>query len=131
MIKRLHLDSEYRDRWEEFFLVNGTVEDSRLKNWIQVAWDQVIQITVHIVRQVHTVNCKDPRFKAFMNFRWGGIDCGKRIDIWTIGWTDGVTCFLKDIDVCTGNLIKIYKEPLLKFRGHVHPAVKGRVFGGG
>lgn len=130
MLKRKrHLDSIYRNRWEEFYLANGTVEDSRLKNWREVAWDQVIQITVHMVGYTYTVNCKDPRFKAFMNFRWGGFDHGKPIDVWAIGWTDGKNCFLKDIDIYTGRFIKDYVEPLSKFRGHLHPDIRGKILG--
>ena len=139
-MRKLHLDSEYRDRWETFHLANGVVEDSRLKNWREVAWDQVIQIAVHIIGHVHIVNCKDPRFKAFMNFRWGGRDymldaSGKKgdkqgpINLWSIGWTDGKNCFLKDIDVSTGRLIKDYTAPLSQFKGHIHPAVRDRVLG--
>ena len=36
---KLHLDSIYRNRWEEFGLADGTVEDSRIKNWREVGWD--------------------------------------------------------------------------------------------
>ena len=128
-----HLDSEYRDRWEEFYLANGTVEDSRLKNWRDMAWEQVTQITVHMVGCTHTVNCKDPRFKAFMNFRWGGQEAKydrsgkyighKQIKIWTIGWTNGVDCYLKDICFYTGELIKEYISPLFEFKNHIHPDV--------
>ena len=139
MKRKLHLDSEYRDRWEIFHLANGTTEDSRLKNWREVAWSQVIQITVHILGQVHVVNCKHPGFKAFMNFRWGGFghvgtSQGKPIkrepiNIWTIGWTDGKVCFLKDIDVSTGAFIKDYATSLSQFKAHVHPDVRGIVLG--
>lgn len=139
-MKKLHLDFEYRNRWEEFYLLNGTVEDSRLKNWREVAWDKVVQISVHMAGCVHTVDCKAPGFKAFMNFRWGGQEAVFKegrylhhvpIKIWTIGWTDGRDCFLKDIDFYTGNLIKEYKSSLKQFSGHVHPAVANRVFGNG
>lgn len=133
-MKRLHLDSEYRDRWEKFYLANGTVEDSRLKNWREVDWRNVIQISVHILNRVHTVDCKGLGFKTFMNFRWGGMEArydrsgkyiGHRpINIWTIGWTDGVNCFLKDIDFYTGNLIKNYVAPLEQFKNHLHPAIR-------
>jgi len=136
-MRKLHLDSEYRNRWEEFYLLNGTVEDSRLKNWRDVVWNKVIQITVHMIGQVHTVNCKAPSFRAFMNFRWGGqeaiyADDGKYvghipIKIWTVGWTDGKDCFLKDIDFYTGKLIKDYATPLDQFACHLHPTVKDRV----
>jgi len=140
-MKRLHLDSEYRDRWEEFYLANGTVEDSRLKNWREVDWRNVIQISVHILNNVHTVNCKGPGFKTFMNFRWGGMEArydrsgkyiGHRpINIWTIGWTNGEDCFLKDIDFYTGQCIKEYAAPLSQFKEHLHPLVKNRVLDNG
>ena len=133
-MKKLHLDSEYRNRWVEFHLANGTVEDSRLKNWRQVAWDQVVCLSAHLLEHVHQVDCKGPHFKAFMNFRWGGreaiyADDGQyaghaRIKIWTIGWTNGRDCFLKDIDFYTGKLIKEYVASLSQFKGHIHPRVK-------
>ena len=134
-----HLDSEYRNRWIEFHLATGIVEDSRLKNWRQVAWGQVVFLSAHLLEYTHTVDCKDPRFKAFMNFRWGGQEptydnngeyTGHRpIRIWTIGWTDGETCFLKDIDFYAGGLIKNYVAPLDCFKGHVHPDVRRKVLG--
>ena len=133
----LHLDSMYRDRWEEFFLLNGIVEDSRLKNWREVAWNEVVQIMVHMIGHIHTVDCKGLGFRAFMNFRWGGQEPRydrngkyighKPINIWTIGWTDGRNCFLKDIDFYTGILLKEYKAPLEQFKEHLHPAVKDRI----
>ena len=136
-MRKLHLDSEYRNRWEEFYLLNGTVEDSRLKNWRDIVWNKVIQITVHMIGQVHTVDCKALSFRAFMNFRWGGqeaiyADDGKYvghipIKIWTVGWTDGKDCFLKDIDFYTGKLIKDYVTSLEQFACHLHPTVKDGV----
>lgn len=73
-----------------------------------------------------------------MNFRWGGQEAtfgdgkyaGHRpIKLWTIGWTDGRSCFLKDIDFRTGQYVKGYITPLSRFIGHIHPAVKKRVLG--
>ena len=138
-MKYLHLDSEYRNRWVEFHLANGTVEDSRSKNWRQVAWDQVVRIVCCMVGKVHQVDCKGPGFRAFLNFRWGGREAtfdkkGKyvghrEIKIWTIGWTDGRYCFLKDIDFYTGKYVKGYIAPLSQFMGHIHPAVRRRVLG--
>ena len=139
-MKYLHLDSEYRNRWVEFHLANGTVEDSRLKNWRQVAWDQVVRIVCHMVGDVHQVDCKGPGFRAFLNFRWGGREAtfdkkGKYVDhreikIWTIGWTNGRYCFLKDIDFYTGRYVKGYIAPLSQFMGHVHPLVRKKVLEG-
>ena len=139
-MKYLHLDSEYRNRWIEFHLANGTVEDSRSKNWRQVAWDQVVRIVCHMVGKVHQVDCKGPGFRAFLNFRWGGREAtfdkkGKytghrEIKIWTIGWTDGRYCFLKDIDFYTGKYVKGYIAPLSQFMGHIHPLVRKKVLEG-
>ena len=136
-MKKLHLDSEYRNRWEEFHLSNGTTKDSRLVNWRQVAWNQVVCLSAHLLEHVHQVDCKGVNFKAFMNFRWGGQEAiydsnnkflgYKKIHIWTIGWTDGRRCFLKDIDFYTGLLIKDYITPLPQFKEHLHPAVRDKV----
>ncbi|OEU67545.1 MAG: hypothetical protein BA863_12335 [Desulfovibrio sp. S3730MH75] len=135
-MKKLHLDSEYRDRWIEFHLADGTIEDSRLRNWRQVNWSQVIRIVAHLRKHTHIVKSTDPRFLTFMNFRWGGQEAmygageyigHRQIKIWTIGWTDGVQCFLKDIDFKTGQLIKDYTAPLSLFPGHIHPDIKDRI----
>ena len=137
-MEKLHLDSEYRDRWIEFHLASGKVEDSRLKNWRHVAWDQVISVSAHLLEHVHEVKSEDPSFRAFMNFRWGGqearYDSGtgkyighRAIRVWTVGWTDGEICFLKDIDFYTGQLIKNYIASLFQFKGHIHPLVRNSV----
>lgn len=138
-MRYFHLDSEYRDRWIEFYLANGSVEDSRVKNWRQVAWDQVVRIVVHMVGKIYEVDCKGLGFKAFLNFRWGGKKAifkngkykgHKDIKIWTVGWTNGKYCFLKDIDFYTGKYMKDYVTPLSQFIGHIHPAVRQRVLRG-
>lgn len=130
----LHLDSMYKNRWEEFYLIDGTIEDSRKKNWREVKWDKVVKIVAHLKNNTFEVNNSGPGFKAFMNFRWFGMEAQydknkkyighKRINIWTIGWTDGVTCFQKNIDFKTCLLIDDIESPLSYFTGHIHPAVK-------
>jgi hypothetical protein len=139
MEKQLHLDSEYRNRWVEFHLVDGTIEDSRQKNWRQVKWSRVVKVAAQLLGHVHEVDCTGQWFKAFMNFRWAGQEAmydgskkyvGHRaIKIWTIGWTDGYNCFLKDIDFYTGRLIKDYVSLLSNFKGHLHPDVKDKILG--
>lgn len=136
----LHLDSEYKNRWEEFYLANGTIEDSRLKNWRDVAWNEVVKIVAYVHGHAYKVDCLGPGFKAFMNFRWLGMEAQydehrkyighKKVNIWTIGWTDGVTCFQKNIDFKTGLFIDERESPIAEFIGHVHPAVHQQVFGG-
>lgn len=133
-VSKLHLDSEYRNRWEEFHLADGAIKDSRLINWREVAWDQVVKITAHLRDNIHEVDNSGSGFLAFMNFRWAGMEAQydknrkyighKKINSWVIGWTDGITCFQKNIDFKTGKLIEECKTPLQQFVGHIHPAVK-------
>lgn len=134
-----HLDSEYRNKWEEFVLEDGTVENSRLKNWRDVAWEKVVKIRAHLGDYTYVSDNSGQGFLAFMNFRWGGSNPAYNskgeytghipLDIWTIGWTDGKNCFLMDLDVPTGKLLKNYVAPLFQFVSHVHPNVRGIVFG--
>ena len=129
--KKLHLDSEYRKRWEEFLHADGTVDDSRKVNWRNVRWDDLIKITAYVNGQIHEVTAKHDKFRFFMNFRWNGKKAiyengvykeHKPINEWTIGWTDGVNSYLKYIDFYTGNLIKETVEPLEKHKIHIHPS---------
>jgi hypothetical protein len=134
-----HLDNEYKNSWEEFYLDDGTVEDSRLKNWRDVAWDKVVKIEAHLNGHTHTVDNSGPGFIAFMNFRWGGSEATfdklgkytghKPINIWVIGWTDGETCFQKNIEFSTGELIGEFESPIKYFVGHIHPDVESKVLG--
>lgn len=129
----LHLDSEYRRRWQEYHTADGKKFDSRLINWRQVPWEKVIRIDTYMTGQKHSVTCQDPRFQFFLCFRWGGQEAiykhgvyhgHKPIRIWTTGWTDGQNAYLIDVDFFTGNLIKSYKAPLSEFKGHIHPRVE-------
>lgn len=134
-----HLDSEYRDRWEKFYLSDGTIEDSRQKNWRDVEWNKVIKIVAYLRGNIYEVDNSGFGFKAFMNFRWIGMEAQydknkkykghKKINIWVIGWTDGIVCFQKNIDFKTGLLIDECESPIQQFAGHVHPAVRHLVFG--
>ena len=135
-MRYLALDSEYRRRWELFYLADGTVRDSRLLNWRQVEWDRVVKIEVYIRDQKHVVTCEDPRFLFFLNFRTkallnipqpGGSYKKEVHNTWVVGWTDGVTCYLKEIGFVLGNLVREYKYPLQSIPGHVHPRVQSLV----
>jgi hypothetical protein len=130
-----HLDSEYRGRHEEFFLEDGSVEDSRVKNWRDVEWDKVVRILVHVKdgRAHEFLSKNKPGFKGFMNFRWGGAIAQyneekefigmKDVKVWTVGWTDGEKHYLKDIDFHSGDIIKEYEAPFEEFKNHVHPLI--------
>lgn len=136
-MQKLHLDSEYRNRWETYHLFDGSTFDSRIINWRQVEWEKVIQVTANVVGRQHTVNMAGkPNFRFFMRFRWGGQEAQydsdkkyighKQINIWTIGWSDGEKCYLRDIDFYDGKHIKDYVSPLSMFTQHIHPRVKDR-----
>lgn len=137
---KLHLDSEYKNRYELFYLSDGTIEDSREKNWRDVEWDKVVKIAAIFRKSAFEVDNSGPNFKAFMNFRWVVMEAQynekrkfighKKTNIWTIGWTDGETCFQKNINFKTGLLIDERTSPIKQFAGHVHPAVHNLVFGG-
>ena len=130
-----HLDNEYRDRWEEYYLSDGKTKDSRKINWRDVEWEKVKKIGIFIRDRKHFIDKRGKNnFKGFMRFRWGGREAiyddkgryqrHKEINIWTFGWTNGKTAFLKDIDFKTGNLIKTYQMRLSEIRSHVHPNLK-------
>lgn len=123
----LHLDSEYRRRWIEFYLANGTIENSKEKNWRQIQWDKVVKLIVYMEGKKYEVKISHASHKFFLNFRWGGREKinneFKQINIWTVGWSDGERAFLIDIDFFTGNLVKKYVAPLYQFKQHIHPSV--------
>lgn len=130
-----HLDKEYRRRWIEFELDDGTVKDSREKNWRDIEWLKVNKITVNMVGKIYCIDKNNKLgFKGFMNFRWFGRDAKfdknnkfigyDQIHIWTIGWTDGIKCYLKDINFHGGRLVKEYEVILKEFRKHIHPDLK-------
>lgn len=132
-MKYLHLDSEYRRRWQEYHTADGKTFDSRLINWRQVEWEKVIRIDTYMENQKHSVSCTDPRFRFFMCFRWGGQEPvykhgvyqkHRKIKIWTIGWADDSKAHLKDICFYTGAHIKDYTAPLAEFKMHIHPRIK-------
>jgi len=128
MSKKLHLDSEYRNRYIEFHKSDGTIQDSRHINWREVEWNKVVKIVAHLNGNKHEIKNSYKNFKFFMNFRWGGREwikengrlVPKEIRIWTIGWTDGEMCYLWDIDFSTGKKVNYYKEKLKVFKGHIH-----------
>lgn len=128
----LATDAEYRGRWQLYHLADGKVADSRLINWRQVEWEKVVKIETFIRDNKFEIDCSDPRFQFFMVFRWHGMEGTnekrREINVWTVGWSDGVKCFLKDIDFKTGRLLRTYVEPLMKYESHVHPRVANRTW---
>lgn len=132
------LDSEYRKRYQEFHLVDGTIEDSRQINWRDVKWDEVTKIVTFMNKKIHVMETESEDFKCFMCFRWAGREAiyeeqkfirHQLINIWTVGWTDGKNHYLTDIDFYSGNVVKKYTTPLKEFRAHVHPTITAEKLG--
>ena len=114
-----HLDSCYRRRWELYRTPNK-VYDSREVNWRDVPWDEVYGIEAYVEGQVHTVDNYSPGFVSFIRWRWGGFHNNGAIpiNVWCIGWTDGVTCFMQEIEFKDGSMTE--KEyPYDQFKKHL------------
>ena len=134
-----HLDCCYKNRWQVFHLLNGDKEDSRLKNWREVDWEKVIKIEVFIRDQYYYEDILNkPSFKFFVNYRCGGfiktwdayhktILSTKPIHTWVIGWSDGVRCFLQEIDFKTGLKLKDFILPVKQIEEHLHPQILRRM----
>jgi len=130
MTKKLHTDDIYRQRWQEYHLADGRVEDSRRINWRLVEWDRVVQIVTNIRDRKYLTHCRHPDFKFFLAFRWAGhrwVDGAKRqIREWAVGWSNGERCWLTDIDFKTGEIVRQYVVPVSEVERHIHPRVGGR-----
>ena len=136
-----HLDKEYRARWQLYHLTDGRVYDSRKTNWRLIEWEKVIKVETYIRNQKHVVDCfGKTNFRGMMCFRWAGGTSYKKtirengkvklvkgnqpyrkVNLWTVGWTDGVNCYLSDIDRTTGYKLNNYVAPVKQFSGHIHP----------
>ena len=113
-----HLDSEYRRRWETYTTPEA-VYDSRYVNWRDVPWDEVTKLEASVEGRNYVVESGEG-FQSFIRWRWGGFHYNGRvpINIWCIGWTDGITCFMKEIEFKDGSMTE--KEyPLEKFKRHL------------
>lgn len=121
------LDSEYRARWEEYHMADGTVKDSRYTYWRDVAWERVVKLVVN-VRGNRFEETMQPGHKAFIRYRTQTRDPlrGKRSRIdnhWVLGWTDGKQCFMREVNFKTGELTRAFVEPLAKNKSHLHPRI--------
>ena len=134
MSKYKHLDSEYRRRYEEYVMEDGTVLDSRDVNWRNVkGWNNLKEINMSVNKNNYSVNKNHLNFKHFMRFRNGGIlktwnEKKQQFDSniiheWCIGWTDGVKVYMDVVDFFTGKRIgkdvRNYNDCLK----HIHPEV--------
>lgn len=130
----LHLDKEYTNHYCLFFLNDGTIEDSRVKNWREVEWEKLDKIVVNIKGKTIEINPHPSNHKFFLYFRKYGFhkvyDANnpegrfEHIRIWTVGVTDGAEAFLYDIDFHTGEVLQVYNSALAEHLGHIHPRIQ-------
>ena len=132
----LHLDSEYRGRYEEYIMQDGTVYNSREINWRDISnWYEVVKIIVHLKEKVWEIDCTNEEgFMGYVRLRNGGQlaqfnaqgqpMAPKVIHEWCFGWTDGVKVYLKVVDFKTGeelpSEIRNYDDTI----NHIHPSLK-------
>jgi len=114
-----HLDSEYRRRWETY-TTPDQVYDSREVNWHDIPWDQVTKLQASVEGHEYIVDNTGAGFKSFIRWRFGGFHFNGRVPIhvWCIGWTDGITCFMKEIEFKDGSM-KETEYPYEQFKGHL------------
>jgi len=122
------LDNTYTRHWEEYYLADGTTKDSRYVYWRDLEWEKVVKIVLN-VRNVRYEETIHPNHKAFIRYRTReyrtGAPLGRtQIDRWVFGWTDGDTCYLREIDFKTGKLVREFTAPLKGKKAHLHPRVK-------
>jgi hypothetical protein len=128
-MKTLHTDDIYRDRCQLYTLADGRVFDSRRINWRLVDWDQLVSVTTCIRDKKYLTHCKQPDFKYFVVYRWGGHEYvdgkPKKIRQWAVGWSNGERCMMTDIDFKTGEIVRQYVVPVEEVKHHIHPKVGG------
>lgn len=135
MSTQLHLDSEYRRRWEEYVMKDGTIFNSKDINWRDVKnWNNLKEIKAHLKGNNYVITSDKPNFKHFVRLRNGGIvktwnEIKQQFDSnviheWCLGWTDGEKVYFDVIDFFTGNKVneevRLYTDCL----NHMHPEVK-------
>lgn len=117
-----HLDSCYRRRWELYYTPDK-VYDSCEINWKDIPRNKVYNIEAYVEGQVYVVDNYSPDFVSFIKWRFAGqewIDgVLHKINAWCIGYHDGKTCFMKEIQFKDGSMEE--KEyPLKEFKKHLN-----------
>lgn len=125
-------DDIYVNRHLSFHLIDGRILSSRDLNWHHVLARSVMMLELNIRNRIYRVRRQDlpSSFVEFIHFRTKGTKFNGRVDgevlepeqynSWTIGWTDGQTEYLCEIDFQTGAMVRNYEQPL-SVKSHLHP----------
>lgn len=113
-----HLDSEYRRRWEVYTTPNA-VYDSRVVNWRDIPWEEVTKVEAYVEGHHYVVEPGEG-FQGFIKWRFGGFHNNGAIpiNVWCIGWHDGKTCFMQEIEFKDGSMKRV-KYPFEDFKNHL------------
>ena len=113
-----HLDGEYRRRYE-LYTTPSKVYDSRIINWRDIPWDEVTGLEASVEGHHYVVEPGEG-FQGFIRWRWGGFHFnGKiKINVWCVGWHDGKTCFMQEIEFKDGSM-KRAEYPFEEFKKHL------------
>lgn len=121
-----------------WYMPDGSTISSTRKYWKEIAWDQVVKIEAFIngARFIFSQEGK-VNFKGFVNFRYGGNEAvyvrgefshRREINVWAIGWTDGINCYMTEIDVNLGIIVKDeVVMPIKECMAHLHPRLKNKL----
>ena len=111
-----HLDSEYRRRWEKYY-TSDDIYDSREINWRDFDHTKVTKIEANIEGHIYIVDNSNLIRWRFAGQEWiNGVL--HKIDIWCIGYHDGITCFMKEIQFKDGSM-KETQYPLEEYKRHL------------
>jgi hypothetical protein len=112
-----------------WYMADGSTISSCRLNWREVEWEKVVKIELHKGGPIFSISATvDPTFKGFMHFRYGGCANGREVDSWVIGWTDGIECYLFEVDVRLGLVLQDFKQPLKELLAHLHPRLRQIIF---
>lgn len=113
-------------RWMAWVLADGQRLTSRQCNWNDVPLREVIEVELHLKQEVVGLRRRDlpAQFLEFVVFRTGGVTVQvarhpqegcQTVHVpfhsWTLGWTDGLTEFLDEFNIKTGQHLRRYAAP--------------------
>ena len=127
-------DEEYFNRFILFHLTDGRVISSREINFHGIELKKIKMMELNIRGRSYRIRKEDlpDSFIEFIHHRTkgttfaisqeSGLSLPEEFNSWSIGWTDGKTEFLAEIDFQTGLMIRKYEQPLTdKSISHLHP----------
>ena len=130
-------DNIYRRRELVFYLNDGCVISSKDANFSTIPLNKISMLELIVRDRAYRIRKSDlpPSFVEFVHFRTTGFDykVDERstlyetvpMNSWSIGWSDGRTEHLIEVDFQTGFVLRDYTQPVAKSSpSHFHPQSK-------